>query len=185
MKRLHIITLCLLLFSLFTNVNAASFVPEDNEWFAGGFLDGDLTLGNHQIAYESTSIESTLTFFSSDYSRIGSGYLNSFDTSKSGIYSLAFFDLNGLVSTLYGSIQEKFSYAGTLLAFGGIKSTGEVNQALVSTAYGKNFGLFAGKFDDNVQISATPIPAAVWLFGSGIAALLGFSNRKKKSLSAV
>jgi len=32
---------------------------------------------------------------------------------------------------------------------------------------------------DNVTISAVPIPAAVWLFGSGLLGLIGVSRRKK------
>jgi len=31
------------------------------------------------------------------------------------------------------------------------------------------------------DISAVPIPAAVWLLGSGLVALLGFSKRRKAS----
>jgi hypothetical protein len=32
---------------------------------------------------------------------------------------------------------------------------------------------------DKVSVAATPIPAAVWLFGTGIASLFGFGKRKK------
>lgn len=34
---------------------------------------------------------------------------------------------------------------------------------------------------DNVKFSAVPVPAAVWLFASGIVGLLGFGKRKKLS----
>lgn len=36
-----------------------------------------------------------------------------------------------------------------------------------------------------MNVSAVPVPAAVWLFGSGIAGLIGFGKRKKASLSPV
>ena len=32
---------------------------------------------------------------------------------------------------------------------------------------------------DNVSVSAVPVPAAVWLFGSGLIGLAGFARRKK------
>ncbi len=38
--------------------------------------------------------------------------------------------------------------------------------------------LFTASFIDNVSVDAVPIPAAVWLFGSGLAGL-GFLRRKK------
>ncbi len=40
-----------------------------------------------------------------------------------------------------------------------------------------------GSSIDNVSVTATPIPAAVWLFGTGIASLFGFGKRKKMNNS--
>ncbi len=37
-----------------------------------------------------------------------------------------------------------------------------------------------GNFVDNVSVSAVPVPAAVWLFGSAFAGLIGFGRRKTK-----
>ena len=34
---------------------------------------------------------------------------------------------------------------------------------------------------DNVQVGAVPIPAAVWLFGSGLIGLIGLARRKTHS----
>ena len=43
---------------------------------------------------------------------------------------------------------------------------------------------YLGSSIDNVSVVAeTPIPAAVWLFGTGIASLFGFGKRKKMSNS--
>ena len=33
---------------------------------------------------------------------------------------------------------------------------------------------------DNIQLSSVPIPAAVWLFGSGLIGLIGFARRKSR-----
>ncbi len=37
---------------------------------------------------------------------------------------------------------------------------------------------------DNVKLTATPIPAAIWLFGSALAGLVGVSRRKASALAA-
>ena len=33
-----------------------------------------------------------------------------------------------------------------------------------------------------LSVSAVPVPAAVWLFGSGLIGLIGFAKRKKGSV---
>ena len=37
---------------------------------------------------------------------------------------------------------------------------------------------FTGVWDTTVTISSVPVPAAVWLFGSGLLGLIGFARRK-------
>ena len=37
----------------------------------------------------------------------------------------------------------------------------------------------SGNFYDNVNLSAVPVPAAVWLFGSGLIGLIGIARRNK------
>ncbi|MCF7999321.1 MAG: VPLPA-CTERM sorting domain-containing protein [Methylovulum sp.] len=41
-----------------------------------------------------------------------------------------------------------------------------------------------GALLDNVTVTATPIPAAIWLFGSALAGLVGVSRRKASGLAA-
>lgn len=36
-------------------------------------------------------------------------------------------------------------------------------------------------FDANVDLSAVPVPAAVWLFGSGVVGLVGLARRRRKA----
>jgi hypothetical protein len=46
-------------------------------------------------------------------------------------------------------------------------------------------GIISTSAPTSVSSSATPIPAAIWLFGSGIAGLVSFSPRKRKIALAV
>ena len=44
---------------------------------------------------------------------------------------------------------------------------------------GADEGCFSNLAIDNVTVSAVPVPAAVWLFGSGLVGLIGLARRKK------
>ncbi len=48
----------------------------------------------------------------------------------------------------------------------------------IGLVWDNNYPSLAASFD-NVQVSTVPLPAAVWLFGSGLLGLIGFSKRKK------
>jgi len=66
---------------------------------------------------------------------------------------------------------------------------------MVMTLCGANFGggIFAGSYDDSagnrlatygmdlrLNLTLVPVPAAAWLFGSGLVSLIGLARRKKK-----
>ncbi len=57
--------------------------------------------------------------------------------------------------------------------------TGNYNLSFAN-AGGDNVGALL----DNVKVTATPIPAAIWLFGSALAGLVGVSRRKASALAA-
>jgi hypothetical protein len=44
--------------------------------------------------------------------------------------------------------------------------------------YGFDFALLSDRVGDNTNIGEVPLPAAVWLFGSGVMGLLGLRRRK-------
>ena len=48
---------------------------------------------------------------------------------------------------------------------------------------GNNNG--SGMFYDNVNFSVVPVPAAIWLFGSGLIGLIGLARRKKSQLDTL
>lgn len=46
-----------------------------------------------------------------------------------------------------------------------------------------NDGIYRGDlYVDGVVVSAVPVPAAAWLFGTGLLGLIGFSRRKKNKI---
>jgi hypothetical protein len=44
---------------------------------------------------------------------------------------------------------------------------------------GRTGAAFANGDVDNIRIEAVPVPAAVWLFGSGLLGLVGITRRRK------
>jgi len=91
---------------------------------------------------------------------------------------------------LSGSVLNTFSL--TMLESWGAAPTQGLNPDLIFnwlgvdqirfTAGVNTFGL--GIDNVNVNVSAVPVPAAVWLFGSGLAGLIGASRKKKQALAA-
>ncbi len=58
---------------------------------------------------------------------------------------------------------------------------GSGSMTLLSTPFQLDSGITASSLDGSIinnQLSAVPIPAAVWLFGSGLLALLGIAKRR-------
>lgn len=100
----------------------------------------------------------------------------------------------GSLSAYSGSTPEPFD-SGSVL-FGSIsfmipKSLGSTGN-LLSTGIGDNSGIYGqiNLFTDtdaggigislrDVSVNAVPVPAAVWLFGSGLIGLIGIARRKK------
>jgi hypothetical protein len=72
------------------------------------------------------------------------------------------------------------------LGFGGIDfysiTVDQISGNRVDNKFGSQFGLSsAGQLTYNVQTSATPLPAAAWLFGSGLVGLIGIGRRRNKA----
>ena len=79
------------------------------------------------------------------------------------------YDTNGLVESLGGANN----------AFLGVfSSTNIISIALRSSTNGFNFVMDDVRFESSV--SAVPVPAAVWLFGTAMIGLIGFGKRKPR-----
>ena len=101
----------------------------------------------------------------------GSGSSTSCDTqSGSGLSNTADF-LNIQSAAGYWSGSEVSSGSGWLFSFN------DGNQNILN----KGVAQFAWAVHSG-DVSAVPVPAAVWLFGSGLLAMLGFARRKTSTL---
>jgi hypothetical protein len=52
------------------------------------------------------------------------------------------------------------------------------NQAALESLIGTTMPIFQGTGFSGLSVAAVPVPAAVWLFGSALAGLIGFGRRK-------
>ncbi len=81
-----------------------------------------------------------------------------------------------------GNSEAPISLTGQALTPDG---NGGWNGLLVSSSnFGDSWALFSGTpytevWDVNIQVSAVPVPAAVWLFASGLVTLFGVSRKKR------
>ena len=107
------------------------------------------------------------------------GYLSPYDfnlTKAAGVWTIfgngAGFG-NAPVFTL-SSVNESLNTSGELLLSGDLQWAGGFGYALV---LGADTSTVIGSF--NLAPSAVPVPAAVWLFGTGLVGLIGAGKRKK------
>jgi hypothetical protein len=111
----------------------------------------------------------------------GLGVFVQFERSDGGAFAIHSLDL------FMDTDPEGFTTISGTLAGGGAASLGVtvgtgdwLNLEYISfRAEGNQFGLGGGTVElDNVVVSAVPIPAAVWLFGSGLGLLVWFGRRQ-------
>lgn len=159
------------------SMNARGWSNEVTDYFSFGFsIDSgyeadlsSLSLGTRS----SGSGPGTLGLFYS-----GDGFTNSLYTfNQSGgsnfVYSIV--DLSSL-QDLTGAIEFRISQIGTVSAGGGV--TGSTGTFRVANYYdGANNTNFAITGD----ISPVPVPAAIWLLGSGLIGLAGVARKRKAS----
>ena len=100
----------------------------------------------------------------------------------------------GAVNTTYNGIAQNWAFndgfPSTKIRFfdlaqdviDSINSLGSLTVAIDRAGsgdfYGFDFALLSDRVGDNTNIGEVPLPAAVWLFGSGVMGLLGLRRRK-------
>jgi hypothetical protein len=199
-KLVAFLSFCLLAIS--TNSFAYTITsPTDSSLVGGDVIDFSAqTVGR----YTSLSIgDVTFTANDNDLS-IASNYSGSYNTT--GLYlDNGDYSTNGFSSITFSFASDvnafgfnfgASNYSWTLTAYDGSGSIIEsmVISALIDSNNGEFFGIAANGiayavlsnndpsydwiFIDNFTTSAVPVPAAVWLFGSGLLGLIGFTKRK-------
>lgn len=76
------------------------------------------------------------------------------------------------------SVQQTLSDGSLVFFLGIIDDSASFTSANLTTP--NSSGSFFYNIDDIVTTSVVPIPGALWLFGSGLMGLIGFSKRSKK-----
>ncbi|MDH5473491.1 MAG: VPLPA-CTERM sorting domain-containing protein [Gammaproteobacteria bacterium] len=107
---------------------------------------------------------------------VGSGSISNVtggDSDLGDVYGVGWRQFGGDIYGETGSSVLAFSFdffanAGTsLLISGSYTDANFLDASMISSTLG------------SVAVSAVPVPAAVWLFGSGLIGLIGFARRKK------
>lgn len=116
------------------------------------------------------------------------------------VFNLFQFDFAGYTDELNPSLlyEEDLTIIGTLFGGGDIEDTcvsdGSIGFQTCQLAQGEGWygltsvtfqhsgtGTYQGAFAlDNIQVSVVPVPAAVWLFGSGLLGLVGVARRNER-----
>ena len=152
-----------------------------------------LVIGNAGAAYfvdNNTSGFPGVIDFDDDVLEFNDPTLSSFSMTKDDG------ELFDLISVETGSLGRDVNDDGSFVFTGIFGSGGTVTQTILGVAPGVTTNLFTGFVGlsslvvtsndghfpvmDNISVaSAVPIPAALWLFGSGLLGLIGIARRKK------
>jgi len=105
---------------------------------------------------------------------------------------------HGTWNTGWTSSNESAATNDNIFGFGSDRPTYLIHDATVDSVNGLTFNVEAGQVytiavgghefgsvfgptaDYKLTVNAVPVPAAVWLFGSALAGLLGFNRRRDK-----
>lgn len=158
---------------------------------ADPFIAGSFTVTNTSSMMQTFDLLFSLPVSPSFTDGYMTGSLSGSYTDADGSGSAAL-NLNAWEGLIDGSVEMNglFSFAGPCLGVGCSVNIAPVTQGPdfysgdVNSTIGihMNFGLSAGDsvtFDTLFDVTPVPVPAAVWLFGSGLIALAGFVRRKQ------
>jgi len=105
--------------------------------------------------------------------------ITAFELHFTGSY-VADFALADLISANWKSISTDFMYAGAAIPWFTFKADNGTNQ-LSTSHWNKQYASGAGYYTNNLthDVSQVPVPAAIWLMGSGLLGLMGVARKKK------
>lgn len=164
---------------LSTSVNAVTYNFYQSGYAEGAFVSGTFTGDDLDFNGQLSSFNNEVTDFTMSFS--GNSLVPTF--------SLGFLDLDGVVYDLNGgplgdgtSLEvEGIAAQNSPLALGYVVGLGPFGVlcgigADCATVANSTFGDYSTEL---VSVSSVPVPAAVWLFGSGLLGLVGVARRKK------
>ena len=160
----------------FSSVDAA---PISFNFSQGGFFEGASITG--MFAGEDLDSNGQLSSFAGEVSN----FVMSFSgNSLAPSFSLGFSDLYGLVYDLDGGllgdgvtldVEGIGAAAGSYNYVTGQGATGGIDSGWVDVYIGASTSTSTSS---ELVLASTPIPAAVWLFGSGLLGIIGIARRK-------
>jgi hypothetical protein len=155
------------------------------DMYANAADEGGIHAGRLDLCYDGGVISYNGDFaidggFPTDpfFSRLGDDCATTLVTgcgSSGEINGIAFGDFGGIANglTLVGSLSFTGAAVGTSLL------TMADNEYPAGSWYDTSGNLISMDYSgESVSVSAVPVPAAVWLFGSGLLGLVGLSRRK-------
>jgi hypothetical protein len=91
------------------------------------------------------------------------------------------FDISAFFANWNGTDFNQGSSAATLTTSNCVAGTCDFTMSWTSLIVGGPFGGNTGSWILNGTVSAIPVPAAVWLLGSGLVGLVGVARRRKSA----
>jgi len=138
-----------------TSYNDYGLYAGDTVTLSGVFDDSALSAGTGQIDFDTLN---------GNYLVLSAGSLTLYDTNDLDLYSYLYFNNYQLTEFDY------YAHAGENGAPSGFHS------ALLSF---DDLGGLQGAWRSNVELSAVPVPAALWLFGSGLLGLIAWGRKQR------
>lgn len=124
--------------------------------FTGGFLDSLSSTGERDLTI---TYDSSISAFGFDTNSLMPNFDITINFTSGGTYTNSFSGISGM--TFFGFQSDLADISSVVIDGNG----SSFNFAIDNHSFG--------------GVSAVPVPAAVWLFGSGLIGLIGFARRKK------
>ena len=168
-----------------TSTSAITYNFYQDGYTDGAFVSGTFELEDYDLDGQLSSFEGELIDFSMAFS--GNSLVNAFSIShietnnNEVVYNL--YDLGDFLGddtyTYYSSDEQIAATTGAGLLYGAGAALGGLCLSGLECGIVNNDG--AGDYTyEMVVVSSVPVPAAVWLFGSGLVGLIGVARRKAK-----
>ena len=180
MRILKILSTVIALF-ISTSTSAITYNFYQGGYTDGAFVSGTFELEDYDLDGQLSSFEGELIDFSMAFS--GNSLVNAFsishiETNNNEVVYNPYDDLeNFLGDDYYSNDEQIYATTATGLLYGAGAALGG------SCLSGMECGAIhdGGAFDytnEMAVVSSVPVPAAVWLFGSGLLGLIGVARRK-------